>query len=269
MKSLFSFTILILVLASCAQSTYDIGMDGSNEGRFITGTVVRPLVTPDKNDTGYVNLSYQFYAKKDSLFKDSIHYFIGNYVQALTEFEGEEVKDELSANYFEAQADSFVLIYDGQVALYLEDDSYEIGGVWDLESDISIDDDYTSFIALTISEWSYTGGAHGNGAYTIHMFNRSDGGYLELSDFFTDINELNKICDPYFRDLIGVSLEDNLADAGYWFDDDKFAVNNNFSFNGDELTFYFNTYEISDYATGPTDLGIPISKIKHLLKRGI
>lgn len=269
MKNAFGLITLILVLASCAQSTYDIGMDGSTQGRLITGTVVRPLVTPDKNDTGYVNLSYQFYAKKDSLFKDSIHYFIGNYVQALTEFEGEEVNESLSANFFEAQADSFVLIYDGQVALYLEDNSYEIGGVWDLESDISIDDDYTSFIALSISEWSYTGGAHGNGMYTIHMFDRLDGRYLELEDFFNDINELNKICEPYFREAIGISPEDSFEDAGYWIDDNKFAVNNNFSFSGDEITFYFNTYEISDYITGPTDFGIPISKIKHLLKRGI
>ena len=58
----------------------------------------------------------------------------------------------------------------------------------------------------------------------------------------------------------------NLTEAGFWFDDDKFSVNNNFSIGKDGLNFVYNNYEITAYAYGPTELFIPYKSIKKVIK---
>jgi hypothetical protein len=51
----------------------------------------------------------------------------------------------------------------------------------------------------------------------------------------------------------------------YFFKDNKFALNNNFSITPVGLKFLYNQYEIKPYAAGQTSLLIPYTKIKSLL----
>lgn len=256
--------ILIVLVYSCAST--DCKLDPyhtSNNQRIVKGEVRKPLVTQNKQDTGFVHITFSYYNELDSSFKDSINHFISSSTQMMTEFEGEDEVQSLSNKYFSDQADSFIVIYKEEQAL----DDYD--PIWDMEFGFDIDDHYSSFAELTFSGWSYTGGAHGNGFYTVHMFDKSTGILLDLDDFFKDVERLNSIAEHYFRKLQGLTGEDDLGEAGFWFDNNEFAVNNNFYFSGKSLVFYFNTYEIAPYAGGPTELEIPIEEIKHLLLREI
>jgi len=60
--------------------------------------------------------------------------------------------------------------------------------------------------------------------------------------------------------------DENLEEAGFWFNEGNFKLNDNFLITTDGLKFFFNSYEIGPYAIGTTELLIPFSRIKNILK---
>ena len=124
-----------------------------------------------------------------------------------------------------------------------------------------------NILSCTISEYSYLGGAHPNTFLTVINFNLNSGEILNLPDILIDeyLDELNNIAEPIFRKEKELTEDINLTEAGFRFDDDKFGVSNNFTIGKDGLTFYYNSYEITAYAYGPTELFIPYKSIKKLI----
>ena len=125
-----------------------------------------------------------------------------------------------------------------------------------------------NILSCTFSEYSYLGGAHPNTFLTLTNFNLKSGEIIELPDILIDgyLGELNSIAEPIFRKEKELTEDINLTEAGFWFDDDKFNINNNFTIGKDGLTFYYNSYEITAYAYGPTELFISYKSIKKLIK---
>ena len=68
-----------------------------------------------------------------------------------------------------------------------------------------------------------------------------------------------------FRRLKELTSEADLGQAGFWFENNKFYLNDNFLITDSSLVFYYNDYEITAYAFGPTELIIPYSKIATLV----
>jgi len=139
---------------------------------------------------------------------------------------------------------------------------------WEIErkAENTFNDD--NLLSCSFREYSYLGGAHPNSFLTFINFNLKSGEIINLPDVLIDsyLNELNNIAEPIFRKEKELTPEENLTEAGFWFDDDKFSINNNFSIGKDGLTFYYNSYEITAYAYGPTELFIPYKSIKKLIK---
>lgn len=145
-----------------------------------------------------------------------------------------------------------------------EGDGYEMA--WQLEISIHIQE-FEHSVQLSIAEWAYAGGAHGNSAYTAWVFDKISGKELAISDFFEDEIAVNAIFEKTFRDLIQIDADMSLEEAGYWFDENVFALNSNFYFSNSSMYVYFNTYEITDYATGPTELEVPLEILRPLMIR--
>ena len=126
------------------------------------------------------------------------------------------------------------------------------------------------FITLDFSEYAYLGGAHPNHYTQYFVLDLNRGNKITLQDIFIEGYKLilNKIAEKEFRKLKELGENENLDDAGFWFNDNKFSVNNNFALGDDGVTFYYNSYEITAYAYGPTELIIPLAKIGDLMKEG-
>ena len=139
---------------------------------------------------------------------------------------------------------------------------------WEIERRVDNNFKDDNILSCTISEYSYLGGAHPNTFLTVINFNLNSGEILNLPDILIDeyLDELNNIAEPIFRKEKELTKDINLTEAGFWFDDDKFSVNNNFTIGKDGLTFFYNSYEITAYAFGPTELFIPYNLIKKLIK---
>ena len=141
------------------------------------------------------------------------------------------------------------------------------GIIYTLDSKTKVIRQDSSLITLDVAQQSYLGGAHGSANVAYINWNTKANKKMQLSDILVDgyKQSLNKIAEKIFR------KQEQLADTaslahGYFFKDDQFSVNDNFLISPTGLRFYYNEYEIKPYVAGPTELLIPYSQIKSLLR---
>jgi len=141
---------------------------------------------------------------------------------------------------------------------------------WEIESATSVIYNKNSIVSLQSNTYSYLGGAHPNELVLYANFNSGNGKRINLSGLFKDEDkyELNSRGEQIFRKEKAISPVTNFEEAGFWFKDNKFVLNENFGIKDDGLVFYFNAYEIAPYSMGPTEIFIPYNEIKNLIKEG-
>lgn len=127
---------------------------------------------------------------------------------------------------------------------------------------------YQSKYLLSVSSTfgSYTGGAHGSYHLSITNIDTRDGKIITEADFFKN-NYSEKLAK-----LIQSKVEARNASIN---EDDHISLlveiseikpNNNFCFEGKNLVFIYNQYEIAPYVQGPVPIEIPLKEIKSLVK---
>lgn len=124
-----------------------------------------------------------------------------------------------------------------------------------------------NIFSIDYLEYSFTGGAHPNTYVTFKNFNLSNGEEITFDEIISadKQQELTNIAETEFRKLKELTKEADLGQEGYWFENNKFYLNENFLITDSSLVFYYNNYEITAYAFGPTELILPYSKIKSLI----
>lgn len=124
-----------------------------------------------------------------------------------------------------------------------------------------------NILSFDFTEYAFTGGAHPNTFVSFKNFNLTDGEEILLEDIIkTEKNEeLRKVAEKEFRSLKGLSVDADLGESGFWFEENEFGLNDNFLITETGLLFYYNNYEITAYAFGPTELMIPYSMIKDFI----
>ena len=140
--------------------------------------------------------------------------------------------------------------------------------LWKLERVASELFNSNNIFCCEIFEYAFLGGAHPNSFTKYLNFDLSTGNELELKNLFINgyLEKLNIIGEKIFRQMNEIESNTDLTVAGYWFDNNMFSVNNNFTVDENGITFYYNNYEITAYASGPTELYIPYDSIKNLIK---
>lgn len=238
-------------------------MIGSDD-RIVSGEVSINLISDDNSDTTISTIQYSYFSTQfssnlmDSTYKDTVNAMIRRAVISET-MTGEGFTGQpLTEHFFKAQMDSVVKEWDN----YKDVES----NPWEIEMSIGILDGPNS-VELHMGGWSYTGGAHGNGYSGYYHIDKKTGNILSVEDYFSDMNQLNQIAEKHFRKLFDLSPTESLNDYGFWFDNDEFSVNDNFTTSDGKMLFYYNTYEIAPYAGGPTELYVPLDEIKHLMMR--
>lgn len=214
-------------------------------------------------DTAIHQFSYSFYSNENGelqVYQDSINKRIYDFVRLSTEFEIDENRNPvLSEKFFHEQ----LAIFDSIAQIdYSESESTNL---WDLQESITITE-FDSFVELNLSNWSYTGGAHGNGVSGYFLIDKKTGSVLYLKDVISDVSYFTTIAEKHFREENGLSPTENLTDAGFWFVDGVFSCNENFYFSENKLFFFYNSYEIAPYSAGQISFSIPLSEIDKLLK---
>ncbi|MCC6252601.1 MAG: DUF3298 domain-containing protein [Bacteroidia bacterium] len=140
---------------------------------------------------------------------------------------------------------------------------------WEWDVTLQYDTVFTNYLIADFSQYSYTGGAHGNSVQSFYTIDLNSKKVLNLQDICSNVPELEKRMEVVFRKLFEISPKQNLEVEGFWFANNQFKLNNNFYFDKEKLVFLYNQYEVAAYAVGQIRLEIPLNSVKDILKISI
>ncbi len=234
----------------------------TQNAELIMGEANTVLYTLNAQDSNTLRFEYAFYKPKNSKSVLEPYQITFNKIvhenamwETLSSFDEELVNTSITAQFFQDRLDTVAAIYSKEQA------HNEHGIIWDLLTHTEVLE-FKHHISLTISNYSYTGGAHGSSNVQHFLIDRESGELLELSDLFSDVNQVNALAEVQYRELYGITFEEELSDHDFWFPNDTFAVNENFTIEGDTMVFDFNEYEIAPYYYGGTQLVIPLAELE-------
>lgn len=265
MKSFLIVAISALTLFACQTTKPIVDGDDVHGSNLVSGKVSRMLFSQDKADSSESSIQFMFYEPIHRPYQDTVNRIVKEYISGTVSYGGgaTEQNSALSIGYMNECIDKFADEYNRQ------SEFVDGGGVWTTETNVEILERESDYVELSIANWDYSGGAHGNSWSIQHIIDMKTGRELLLKDFIIDVAQLTQIAEKIFRADQELAPDADLSDAGFWFEDGVFALNENFTFNPESLDFMYNSYEIAAYAAGPIYISIPMSDIKHLLKRKV
>ena len=168
------------------------------------------------------------------------------------------VADELASPNAEAVATAFLTIR----AEASRTEPAEVGG-WTLQRVVTVACNTAAGLSLRAEETLYSGGAHGVQTARLATFDARTGRRLRLADVAPDSVRAVRVAERHFRRQRGIRAGESLADAGFvFFENDRFALTDNFHVCGDTVTFRYDPYEIAPYALGATELVVPLAELR-------
>lgn len=130
-----------------------------------------------------------------------------------------------------------------------------------VDSEVALVD---TVLVYTITASSYTGGAHGMYATTIHNYSLRGGYELTLRDLLTptQLAGLDSLIRQRLYDLYEVTDDAGLAALGFF--PDEIRATENFACTETGLTFHYNPYDIGCYALGDVELSLTRDELRQL-----
>jgi len=122
-------------------------------------------------------------------------------------------------------------------------------------------------LSVELLLYAFTGGAHPNTFAALETFDLATGRPLALEDLVAAGAgpRLEVLGERWFRKEREIPETESLEEAGFWFEDDRFHLPDNFAVTGDGLVFVFNPYEVAPYVFGPTRITLPWTELQGLL----
>lgn len=140
--------------------------------------------------------------------------------------------------------------------------------VWFLERKVEVAHLSARVLSLRFEEFTFTGGAHPNTWIVYSNVRPETGDEIELNDLVGEDGRgrLEAIAEGRFRKQREIPPDASLEAAGFWFEEDRFRLNDNFSIGAAGLIFYYNRYEVAPYAMGPTEIVLAYRDIENILR---
>lgn len=127
--------------------------------------------------------------------------------------------------------------------------------------------DNPKVLVYYVSTSSYTGGAHGIYSVDYLNFDPETGHLITLDDVFKEGSKekLSEMLLAQLMKKLNVATLNELQELAYLQDTEMFP-SNNFNLGKDNITFFYNVYEIAPYSSGTTEISLPYSDLKDILK---
>jgi hypothetical protein len=139
---------------------------------------------------------------------------------------------------------------------------------WFQHIDLKVKANYPNYLSVLLIYADYKGGAHAN--YLFNYFNYNPKTYqtITLDSLITadGMPKLRAIGENIFRKNENLAPNASLSE-GYFFAEGVFSLPETFTLTKEGIKFLYNPYEIKAYAAGITELTIPFSKIKDIMKQ--
>ena len=141
---------------------------------------------------------------------------------------------------------------------------------WIEEASLKVDRQTDTYLMLKANTNWFKGGAHPISMEYYFVYNRETLKRVKLEDLFEKgfDQKLLAIAEKQFRVNENLKPNEPLDDLhGYFFENAKFILNDNFTLTPKGLKFLYNVYEIKAYAFGVTELEISYEDLKGILKK--
>lgn len=258
-KNIIGLLLLLVVMlssSSCGNNATDKHTTTADTLQYVQQDKMLSYTNcvPDSSSCTYIRFSYPSFTGLTSPLQDSVGELLA---QIFTDAEH-------TINDADSLQQEFIQEYSSFVA---EQKDYTTP--WFMNKNVNVLLQNKRWITFSYLQSSFTGGAHGMQEQHYILLDRNTGKRLTLFDFFdsTAIYKLTALADPLFRSEKLIAPSQTYEEAGYWFKDEHFYLNNNFYIHKDGITFCYNPYEVSSYANGSTVLTIPASKIGKLVRK--
>ncbi|SMC87167.1 DUF3298 and DUF4163 domain-containing protein [Pedobacter nyackensis] len=208
-----------------------------------------PIVVEKVSDTSKAVISYPVFADEK----------INQFIQQKVLKAGNEGENYTSYLDF---ANSFIKNFDD---FSKENKGY--GQTWFMNGKVEVVAQQPHYLSLLFTFVNYEGGAHPNSSFVYLNYDPVNHQEIILDSLLNpgSMTKLTAVAENIFRKneklAPGVSLKDN-----YFFENDKFSLNQNFSVTKEGIKFLYNPYEIKAYAYGITELLIPFTALKDIAK---
>lgn len=126
-----------------------------------------------------------------------------------------------------------------------------------------------TLLSVQITAEEYRGGAHPEATREYLNLNPATGERVELPSLARGggMERLTAVAERYFRAERGLEADQNLKEAGFAFEDNRFALPAQWGAEARGLVFHFNAYEVAPYAAGPTTFTVPWSELGDILRK--
>ncbi len=119
-------------------------------------------------------------------------------------------------------------------------------------------------VSYELNTESYTGGA--DTSYEKALLNMNKNGKeISLKSMVTNRESLMQVAEAAFRKEKGLGPDQDLTQAGFSFENNKFQLPDNIGINENGVVLYYNDYEVGPYEEKATIIEIPFQKIKDAL----
>lgn len=135
---------------------------------------------------------------------------------------------------------------------------------WEVKIDGKVIYESPEVISVSLQSYIDTGGAHGNSRRTYLNFNPETGAHLNQNDIISNPTEFKTLAEKAFKDQ--TKPKDDEESMEDYFFGEEFQLPSNIGFTKDGLVLLYNNYEIASYVQGITEIVLPYSAIKNLLK---
>lgn len=138
---------------------------------------------------------------------------------------------------------------------------------WFMNGKVEVIAQQPDYLSLLYTYINYEGGAHPNSIFTYLNYNPVNHQEILLDSLIRpgSMPALTAIAEKIFRKNEKISATASLKD-GYFFENDKFSLNQNFTITKEGLKFLYNPYEIKAYAFGTTELLVPFTALKEIAR---
>jgi uncharacterized lipoprotein YehR (DUF1307 family) len=140
---------------------------------------------------------------------------------------------------------------------------------WEIERMAVVNFNEYGLLGVSISDYSFTGGAHPNSHHIHCVFRTSDGAMLFWEDFITaeQKNDFTAFAERKFRNNKNLKENESLEKAGFWFEGNLFYLPQNFFVDDSGFHFFYNTYEIAPHSAGAIILDFSWEDIRPFLAK--
>ncbi len=113
---------------------------------------------------------------------------------------------------------------------------------------------------------SYQGGAHSNYGSYFANYDVKTGKMLSIDDVFTDVMAVSEEVTRYFIEQYAIDDSTSLSQQGFYVEKHQLPITSNFALLPEGVLFAYNIYEIAPYAFGKSEVTVPYSALRAVMK---